>query len=63
MSHFMTKKTIIILTILLLLTSACSAQVGQLNNRGNRLFAAGKFDEALTAYKQAQTQAPELAAP
>ncbi len=59
----MTKKTIIILSILFFLTSACSATVGQLNNRGNRLFAAGKFDDALAAYKQAQLQAPDVAEP
>ncbi len=59
----MRKKIIVIFVILLFLTSACSATVGQLNNRGNRLFAAGKFDEALTAYQQAQTQNPAAAEP
>ncbi len=59
----MTKKSIVILSILIFITTACSPSAGQLNRNGNRLFAAGKFDDALTAYQNAQTQAPELAEP
>ena len=41
--------------------AACGSTVASSNRQGNRLYDEGKYDEALTAYQQAQAEQPDLA--
>jgi tetratricopeptide (TPR) repeat protein len=45
------------------LLSACTPEVVHHNNAGNKRFAEGAYDEAVTEYRQAQLDEPDLAEP
>jgi Ca-activated chloride channel family protein len=60
------KKLFVLIPILLLAALAltgCDQSAEKLNNEGNEAFAEQDYDGALTAYLQAQEDAPELAEP
>ncbi|RME97574.1 MAG: tetratricopeptide repeat protein [Chloroflexi bacterium] len=59
-------KFYVLLTVALasvLAVSACGASAETLNNRGNDAFANQDYEAALSAYRQAEDQSPELAQP
>ncbi|HSR30318.1 MAG TPA: tetratricopeptide repeat protein [Anaerolineae bacterium] len=60
------RKTLVLISILLLAALAvagCGQSAEKLNNKGNEAFASQDYQGALTAYRQAQEDVPELAEP
>jgi len=53
----------LLLLTLALLSVACAPEVTRHNSAGNELFATGAYDEALSAYRQAQVNDPDVAEP
>ena len=52
-----------VLLLVMLAATACGTSAGQLNQKGNRAFAAKDYSGALEAYESAQAQSPDLAEP
>ena len=63
MMHTKMILTIVGLTALALLATACSPSAAKLTGTGNEAFAQQAYEEALHSYQQAQAESPALAEP
>ncbi len=63
MTHTKIILTIVGLTALALLATACSPSAAKLTGTGNEAFAQQAYEEALRSYQQAQAESPALAEP
>ena len=63
MTHAKMFLTIVGLTALALLATACSPSAAKLTGTGNEAFAQQAYEEALRSYQQAQAESPALAEP
>ena len=63
MTHTRIILTIVGLTALALLATACSPSAAKLTGTGNEAFAQQAYEEALRSYQQAQAESPALAEP
>ena len=63
MTHTKMILTIVGLTALALLATACSPSAAKLTGTGNEAFAQQAYEEALRSYQQAQAESPALAEP